>query len=163
MHPITVRRLLFGVLIFLPLQYGTVGLVQLVTGREPWPALVMPGFKATWDGRAPLLASKVSFVAYDANGTSEHLPADLVLAQLPYSHHQAVLEAFFQPASLSGTPATERVHQPDAAAWLRNRLLALTGTVPVRVDIVWEAVRYTPDALPMLQTFPLDTLSLFWP
>ncbi len=163
MHPSIVRRLLFGVLIFLPLQYGTVGLVQLITGREPWPALVMPGFKATWDGRMPLLAPQVHFVVYDADGASKHLPADLVLSQLPYSHHLAILEACFQPASLSGTPATERVRYPDAATWLRNRLQALTGAVPVRVDIVWEEVRYNPNAFPMLQTFPLDTLSLLWP
>jgi hypothetical protein len=60
-HPITIRRLFLGLLILLPLQYAIAGLVQFLSGREPWPALVMPGFKATWDGHAPLLAPQGYF------------------------------------------------------------------------------------------------------
>jgi len=161
-HPITIRRLLLGLLILLPLQYAIAGLVQFLSGREPWPVLVMPGFKATWDGHAPLLAPKVTFIAHYADGTSKRLSADTVLAPLPYSHHQAMLAAFFQPASLSGTPATERVRNPDASSWLQSRLQALTGATPVRVDIVWEEIRYKPNAFPTLQSSPLDTLSLSW-
>ncbi|SHK30178.1 hypothetical protein [Rhodothermus profundi] len=157
-----VRRLFWGLAILLPIQYALVGLVQLQGGHEPWPLLVMPGFKATWQADSPLLSRRVTFVVHQADGTMQPLPADAVLASLPYSHHRAMLEAFFQPASLSGTPETERIRRPDAIRWLWNRMQALTGDTPVQVDIVWEQLRFTPHT-GTLQVFPLDTLTIRQP
>ncbi|WP_243665171.1 hypothetical protein [Rhodothermus marinus] len=48
MNRTRIRRLFQALAVLLPLQYALVGLVQLGGGREPWPLLVMPGFKATW-------------------------------------------------------------------------------------------------------------------
>ena len=157
-----IRRLFWMLAVLLPLQYALVGLVQLQGGSEPWPLLVMPGFKATWHEGRPLLASQVTFVVYHSDGTMQHLPADVVLARLPYSHQRAMLEAFFRPASLSGTPTTERIRQPEATRWLWNRLQTLTGSTPTRVDIVWAQLRIIPDA-DSLQVLPLDTLALQQP
>lgn len=159
MNCIRIRRLFQVLAVLLPLQYALVGLVQLGGGREPWPLLVMPGFKATWHEGMPLLSQRVTFAIQQSDGTIRPLPADTVLAVLPYSHHRAMLEHFFRPASLSGTPETERIRQPEARRWLWNRLQALTGSTPVRVDIVWEALRIDPKT-DALQAQPLDTLTL---
>ncbi len=158
MNRVRVRRLFWTLAVLLPLQYALVGLVQL-GGREPWPLVVMPGFKATWHEGMPLLSQRVTFAIHRPDSTIQHLPADTVLAGLPYSHHRAMLEAFFRPASLSGTPETERIRHPDAGHWLWKRLQALTGSSPMRVDIVWEALRIDPKT-GILQTQPLDTLTL---
>ncbi|WP_243665172.1 hypothetical protein [Rhodothermus marinus] len=107
----------------------------------------------------PLLSQRVTFVLHRPDGSIRHLPADTVLAELPYSHHRAMLEAFFRPASLSGTPETERIRRPDARRWLWDRLQTLTGSTPVQVDIVWEALRIDPKT-GALQAQPLDTLTL---
>ncbi len=154
-----IRRLFWALILVLPLQYALVGLVQLGGGREPWPALIMPGFKATWQEGMPLLAQRVTLVIHQPNGAIRHLPADMVLATLPYSHHRAMLEAFFQPASLSGTPETERIRHPDARRWLWNRLQTLTGSPPTKMDIVWETLRIDPET-GALQVQPRDTLTL---
>lgn len=162
MNRTRIRRLMLILTILLPLQYALVGLVQLSGGSEPWPLLVMPGFKATWHEGRPLLAQRVTFVVYQPDGTAQHLPSDTVLALLPYSHHRAMLEAFFRPASLSGTPATERIRHPDATRWLWDRIQTLTRSVPARVDIVWAQLRLMPGADTLTVT-PLDTLTLYRP
>ncbi|MDQ7039556.1 MAG: hypothetical protein Q9M35_01265 [Rhodothermus sp.] len=162
MSRLHIRRLFWVLAVLLPLQYALVGLVQLQGGAEPWPLLVMPGFKATWHEGMPLLAHQVTFVVHQPEGTIQRLPADAVLARLPYSHHRAMLEAFFRPASLSGLPTTERIRQRDATRWLWNRLQTLTGSAPARVDIVWAQLRIIPDT-DSLQVLPLDTLTLQQP
>ena len=159
MNRTRIRRLFQALAVLLPLQYALVGLVQLGGGREPWPLLVMPGFKATWHEGMPLLSQRVTFAVRRPDGSIRHLPADTVLAVLPYSHHRAMLEHFFRPASLSGTPETERIRHPDARRWLWDRLRTLMGSAPVQVDIVWEALRIDPKT-GALQAQPLDTLTL---
>lgn len=157
-----IRSVFWVLIVLLPLQYALVGLVQLRGGSEPWPLLVMPGFKATWHEGKPLLAHRVTFVVHYAGGSIQSVPADSVLAFMPYSHHQAMLDAFFRPASLSGTPATERIRHPEATRWLWSRLQQLTGKIPARVDIVWEQLQIM-SGTGLLLVQPLDTLRVQQP
>ncbi len=44
MKPNTIRKIFIALIIFLPVQYGIVGIVSHFQS-EPWPAFVFPGFK----------------------------------------------------------------------------------------------------------------------
>lgn len=153
-----VRRLFIAVLILLPVQYVLVGIIGLYRS-EPWPALVMPGFQRVYAPDA-IREPTVRFEATFADGYRLALQPTDLLEALPRSHHGAVLTAHFRPASLSGSPATERAR--TAAAWLRHRLHShYPDARPVRLDVIWEEILYLPnDGSPIVAHDALDTLTI---
>lgn len=157
-----IRQLFLVLFTLLPLQYALVGLVGPRHG-EPWPALVMPGFKRVWDGEGAITTRHVSLEAYFRDGSHAALPVPAFLNALPRSHHRAFLERQCRPALLSGSPVTERCLEPAALRWVQERLRALyPDRHPAALHVVWSTLAYRPGAPPGVAASvqPLDTLVL---
>jgi len=160
-----IRRLFVVVLVVLPLQYALVGLIGWVD-REPWPALVLPGFKTVYATNDTLEVVRPSLVAYSTADTAHPLSIPQFLDPLPRSHHAAFFREQCRLAFLSGTPATERCLAPEAQRWFVDRAdTLLPGITIQRVDIVWSRLRIAPNQLSTQApaTTPLGRLTLTRP
>lgn len=147
-----VRRLVLALLVLLPLQYGLVGLVG-VMDAEPWPAVVLPGFKRVLDDGERHAVRHVACVVWFEDGTSRPVASADLLHVLPRSHHAA----FFRTYAAPGTPPS-----PALTDWLRDQLDALfPDRLPVHLDLVWEDLDYAfgQGATPA-RAVPTDSLSL---
>jgi hypothetical protein len=165
-----VRRLFAVAAAVLVIQYGIVGIVG-VYASEPWPAVVLPAFKqvyATSGGfRVEQAAIDVVFDAQEPGHASSpdrrSVPNAEFLGMMPRSHHSSFLSEQCQPASLSGTDATETCRRPQARRWIVERASALFPHRSVaRVDVVWSRLHFDPAARTS-STTPLDTLHLSAP
>lgn len=156
------RPLFLVLFVLLPLQYALVGLIGLHRG-EPWPALVMPGFKRVWNGEGAITTQHVSLEAYFCDGSRAGVSVLAFLSALPRSHHRAFLERQCRPASLSGSSATERCLEPAGLHWVQERLRVLyPDRHPTALHVIWSTLAYHPGAPPgeAATTQPLDTLVL---
>lgn len=127
-------------LLFLCVQYAIVGIVGW-HASEPWPAVVLPGFKSVYEEDGVVTVQAPRFIAHLSEGDTAFVPTSVVLAPLPRSHHASFLRAQCRPASLSGTARTEACRHPEGAAWLVERVQAhVRDRLVARVDIVWERV-----------------------
>lgn len=156
----SIRRLFVAVLIFLPAQYGLVGLLGDFHYGEPWPAVVLPGFKTVYATSGDIEVDHTTFEVLFANGETVSVSPSDVLAPLPRSHHVTFLNEQCRPARLSGSYRTERCLAPAGVGWFVSRAASLFPQRSVRrVDVIWSRLRVDP---PMsTPTFmPLDTLHL---
>lgn len=157
-----VRRLFVLVLLGLVVQYALVGLIGWMD-REPWPALVLPGFKTVYATNDTLEVVSPSLVAYSTAETAHPLSIPQFLDPLPRSHHAALFREQCRPAFLSGTPATERCLAPEAQRWFVDRADTLLPEATIqRVDVVWLRLRIAPNQLSTQApaTIPLGRLTL---
>lgn len=128
-----VRRLVIGLLVLLPLQYAVVGLVG-VRDAEPWPALVLPGFKRVMDdGQRHTVRHVACHVRFE-DGTATDVPAATLLDALPRSYHAA----FFRTYAAPGTDPP-----PALVAWLRDQLDGLyPDRTATQLGLIWEELVY---------------------
>lgn len=128
-----VKRLFAFFILFLPLQYGMVGILGVLF-REPWPALVLPGFKNIYfkedriELEEPQIFAKVSdreeWVKISASGLFQGLQA---------SQLQGFLFANFRdPAKAAGFSI-------EGKRWLSDRLQKLhPGASYTSLKIEWQ-------------------------
>lgn len=136
-----VLRLFLVVGVALPVQYALAGFVGL-HHREPWPAVILPGFATVRGAGGPVEVVRPSFEVHFAGGGSLALPVDRLLEGVPRSHHPGMLDAGCRPATLSGTQGTERCLDPEVRHWLRARVeRAFPDRRAERLDVVWTRVR----------------------
>jgi hypothetical protein len=156
-------RFLFAIVgIGLALQYAAVGLAGLY-GMEPWPAVVLPGFKTVYDDGTSILVERPAVYVGFKNGDREPVELARILDPLPRSHHASFLRAQCQPATLSGTDATERCRLEAGRQWIFDRAAAVFPTRSVRTVVVtWQQLRLDP-ASGKTSVHPLDSLSLVPP
>lgn len=155
-----VRRLFAAALLFLPVQYGLVGLASLMGLSEPWPAVVLPGFQSVLDRTEHVEVRQAAFEVRFADGSMESLSPAEVFRPLPPSHHLGMLRRQFMPASISGTPRTEQAVHPDTRMWLRSQVNSLFPARPIeQIDVVWYLARYGPNGA-FWGAAPVDTLHL---
>ncbi|MEX0747635.1 MAG: hypothetical protein WD275_06510 [Rhodothermales bacterium] len=158
----SIRRLFLVVLALLPIQFGLVGLLGAGMG-EPWPAVVLPGFKSVWQEGEKISIPRAAFNVRFASGEVGKVDPAQVLAGLPASHHLAVMRRQFTPASMSGSTRTETGALPESRRWLANRLADLfPGRDIVGADVVWNFVEYRRLEGALRET-PIDTLSIDLP
>lgn len=138
MSKTTVRRLFIVVLLFLPLQYGLVGVVGLYYS-EPWPAIVMPGFQQVWEADDVVVVPRPRFEAVFDDGHRQEIPVEAMLEALPRTHHRAVMDLQFRPAAFGGSAPVRST--PAHADWAAARVHTLFPEHrAVRLDVVWEQV-----------------------
>lgn len=159
----TVRRLFVAAFLFLPLQYALVGVVGLTHG-EPWPAIVMPGFQQVWEAGDAIVVPRPRFEAVFADGHRQAIPVEVMLEALPRTHHRAVMDLQFRPATFGGSaPVRSSSAHADWAATRVHTLIPERRAV--RLDVVWERVVFEPGAAahrsPTL--VPVDTLRIALP
>ena len=153
----SIRRLFLAAFIILPLQYALVGLVGLWRS-EPWPALVMPGFQKVYRPDS-ITADVYRFEVRFADGSRASMSPTEVLADLPRSHHDAVMKLRFRAAA---SPPSETTLSPTLAAWLRQRVRSRYPTqTPVRVTVIRSEVLVVSDATAARRHVrPLDSLTV---
>lgn len=156
----TVRWLFIGTVPLLLLQYILVGLIGL-RWSEPWPALVMPSFQQVFDP-ARITTDVTTFEVIFEDGRREVIPPAELLADLPRSHHSAVLTKQFRPLSVGSTRVEAPAQQPPARTWLAQRLALLApDRKAVRVDVVWHRLTVHPyEGASRVTQQPLDTLAI---
>jgi hypothetical protein len=158
----SIRFLFLIVFALLPIQYGLVGLLGAHWG-EPWPAVVLPGFKSIWQDGEKFAMPRTAFNVRFASGEAETVDPALVLAGLPASHHLAVMRRQFTPASMSGTKDTETGALLESRRWLAGRLAELfPGREAVGADVIWRSMEYSR-AEGATRDISLDTLLIDLP
>ena len=153
MRKATVRTLFLFVLVLLPLQYAAVGIVGALY-REPWPVLVLPGFKQVHDTGAGIQVPYSHLEVLFADGSRAAVAGTDFFDMLPDSHWPALLRLHFRPGRAA--------HPPETIAWLSGRLAALYPTRDARrMEVIWGEARFDP-ATPAagLKTLAADTLRL---
>jgi len=156
------QRIRAFALFVLCVQYAIVGIVGWYAS-EPWPAVVLPGFKSVYEEEGVVTVQAPRFVAHLSDGDTTSVPTSAVLALLPRSHHTSFLRAQCRPASLSGTTRTEVCRHPDGASWLADRVQAhVPDRLVAGVEVVWERVEMRRRAGRGVTTHrtPLDTLTV---
>lgn len=155
----TVRRLFVVVFVALVVQYGLVGLVG-VYASEPWPAIVLPGFKSVYATGDRFHVETPSIDVVFATEGRDRVSPSRFLDPLPRSHHPSFLSAQCRPVSLSGTMETEACRKPGGQQWFVDRARALYPDRSVRaVEVVWGGLYFDPGTR-RVATAPLDTLRL---
>lgn len=158
MHPQTVRRLFIFVLILLPVQYGLIGVIGHYYDAEPWPAIVLPGFKHVYSTDDAFEVDHTAVEVQFADGEQASVSSSAFLAPFPRSHHSAFLQVQCKPTALSERADTERCLEPEGQRWFTSRAADLFPERDVRqVDVVWSRLRFEP---PTSTLIPQDTLRL---
>jgi hypothetical protein len=126
----TVRTVFIAVLIYLPLQYGIVGIVGYYHS-EPWPAFVFPGFKSVHDNGFEIQQPYFEVFAEGAEEPERVLPQDF-FPELPLSQVPGFLRTHFQSA--------EDVQQLSSGAknWLKHHAVEVAGVDASKLDVVIE-------------------------
>lgn len=99
----TVKRIFIFFLIFLPLQYGVVGITSMIN-TEPWPALVLPAFKTVFGNEDRIIVPRLEL--YVENNKKE-------------SGIEIRPEALFKGIEKSQLQGFYRTHLQDSAAAAR--------------------------------------------
>lgn len=137
----TVRTIFIAVLIYLPLQYGIVGIVGY-HHSEPWPAFVFPGFKSVhvYDNGFEIQQTYFDVYADGADEPERMLP-QYFFPDLPLSQVPGFLRTHFQ--------SSEDVQQlsPGARNWLKHHADAAAGVDASRIDVVTEMNYYSHDEM----------------
>jgi len=154
-----VRQLFGAVALFLILQYGLVGVIGLIAS-EPWPAVVLPGFKSVYATTEAITVETPAIEVVFRDGSRTTVETPRFLAPMPRSHQTTFLQKQCRPASLSGTPATERCRSEFGRQWFLQRAFHLFPNRPIRhVTVQWQDLRFDPETGSTTRT-PLDTILL---
>jgi hypothetical protein len=140
-----VRQLFGAAALFLVLQYGLVGVIGLIAS-EPWPAVVLPGFKSVYATTDAVTVEKAAIEVVFRGGNRTAVETPRFLAPMPRSHQASFLQKQCRPASLSGTRATERCRSESGRQWFLQRASHLFPNRSVRhVNVQWQRLRFDPE------------------
>lgn len=157
-----IRRVFLALFVLLPVQYALVGVVSVWKGQEPWPALVMPGFKQVWHRGETVRLEKASLLATFVDGSSQAVEAAALLSPIPRSHHRALLELQFKPLGRGEEQHEVRAAQDEVKKWVVSRLEELyPGRKPAQLEVVWFTLEVRVEAAGAeAEAVPLDTLRI---
>lgn len=131
-----IRTLFIILLLFLPLQYGYVGIVGAIHS-EPWPAFVFPGFKNVHSTGNSILIEEHLFKAHFVNqGSTEEVRPQELFPALPLSQIPGFMRTHFQDAEVV------RNFSDEAAIWLYRLSKDYFGDEIVQLEIVRRTNRY---------------------
>jgi hypothetical protein len=160
MSETSVRRLFVAVFLGLILQYGLVGIVGAIAS-EPWPAIVLPGFKSVYDNGEEFIFDEPEIQVVFEDQSASPVRAPTFLREMPGSHHAVFLSQQCRPASMSGTDDTERCLREGNRAWFLSRAREIFPERSVQgVRVVWSKMRFDPATDAQPRRTPLDTLRI---
>lgn len=155
-----IRRLFVAVFLGLIVQYGLVGIVGAIAS-EPWPAVVLPGFKSVYDNGEEFVFDEPEIQVVFADQSASPVRAPTFLREMPGSHHAVFLSQQCRPESMSGTEDTERCLWSGNRAWFLSRAREIFPERSVRaVRVVWSNMRFDPATDAQPRRTPLDTLHI---
>lgn len=125
-----IRKLFVVLLLFLPLQYGLVGIIGELHS-EPWPAFVFPGFKSVYSTGAAIEIDEHLFRIYsvDRDKIKEVRPQDL-FPELPLSQIPGFMRTHFHDRTTIGNFSDE------AVTWLYHHAGELSTERAGHMEIV---------------------------
>lgn len=131
-----IRTLFIVLLLFLPLQYGYVGVVGEIYS-EPWPSFIFPGFKNVYstDNSFEIDQHLFRFYTDDPASLKEVRPQDL-FPELPLSQIPGFMRTHFQD------PASIENFSDEAAIWLYRLIEEYSGKNVDQLEIVIRKNRF---------------------
>lgn len=131
-----IRTLFIVLILFLPLQYGYVGIMG-VNYSEPWPAFVFPGFKNVYstDNRVEIEQHLFRFHLEDDETIKEVRPQE-IFPELPLSQIPGFMRTHFQD------PETVENFSEEASIWLYRLIEEYSGEKGVHLEVVIRKNRY---------------------
>ncbi len=127
-----VKRVFFFFLVFLPFQYGLIGLAGLM-GSEPWPAFALPGFKSVHTVQSQSEVISPLFYA-----RSEETYREISASELFQGIQPSQLQGFIRKNFSQQQQYSEEVQR-----WLKERIHQIYPEVSVSaLKIVWEKTVY---------------------
>lgn len=125
-----IRTLFIALCLFLPLQYGLVGIIGELHS-EPWPAFVFPGFKNVYSTGSGIEIEQHYFRIYraDRESVTEVRPQDL-FPELPLSQIPGFMRTHFHDSVSINTFSDE------AVIWLYNLAEELRDEKAEHMEIV---------------------------
>ncbi len=133
----TVRTIFIAVMIWLPLQYGIVGIVGYYHS-EPWPAFVFPGFKSVYvyEDSFEIEQSYIEVWTEQGEQSVRLLPQEF-FPDLPLSQVPGFMRTHFL------TDEEERQFSIQAKRWLHQQAGRAAGLDAAMLDIVLEVNYYS--------------------
>ncbi|TVQ04949.1 MAG: hypothetical protein EA359_04535 [Balneolaceae bacterium] len=126
----TVKKFFIAVLIWLPIQYGIVGIIGFYHS-EPWPAFVFPGFKNVYvyEGGFEIAQTRFEVFTVDSEEPMILQPREL-FPEIPLSQVPGFMRTHFSDSAgiESFTPQTVR--------WLERQAALMAGGELVSMDVV---------------------------
>lgn len=124
MQPRTVKKIFIFFLIYLPLQYGLVGVGSLMK-TEPWPAFVLPAFKSVFTTDQTLAVDQLQLYMKDnKNDRLIEIAPDDLFADIPRSQRQGFFRTHLRDS------AAAAAWSDDARRWIAARLPSTAVTGP---------------------------------
>lgn len=124
---------------FLVVQYGLVGIIGL-SDREPWPALVFPGFKSVYVYEKGYEIEQMYFDVHgimDDSTTFQRLRPFQLFPELPKSQLSGFLSGHFGSAQLI------RSFSDETVTWLKDQAEKAAGFEPVRLEVISENMYFS--------------------
>tara|TARA_R100001143_G_scaffold63545_1_gene71659 strand:+ start:74249 stop:74746 length:498 start_codon:yes stop_codon:yes gene_type:complete len=131
-----IRTLFIVLLLFLPLQYGYVGIVGELYS-EPWPSFLFPGFKNVYstDDSFEIDQHLFRFYSDDLSTLKEVRPQEL-FPELPLSQIPGFMRTHFQE------PSSIENFSNEAVLWLFNLIEKYSGENVNQIEIVLRKNRF---------------------
>lgn len=152
-----VRQLFIAIMIFLPLQYGVVGIVGELHS-EPWPAFTLPGFKNVYvtDDRLIRIEQK-RFLIYESDRVEPfELRPQEMFPEIPLSQVPGFMRTHF-----SGRQSVENLSH-TAKSFIVVQATENHGLEPVCIELLIKAEKYRiiEDELMLESTIELDRIPI---
>jgi hypothetical protein len=130
MKPKTIRTIFIAFLIWLPVQYGLVGVAGVIHS-EPWPAFVFPGFKSVYVYESGFEIDQTFFEIYihEQSEPVVVLPYQL-FPELPRSQISGFMRTHFKD------PESIDLLSSEGRSWLFRQAQMATGKQPAWLEIV---------------------------
>ncbi|MCC5908493.1 MAG: hypothetical protein JJU13_19905 [Balneolaceae bacterium] len=125
-----VKLIFIVVMIWLPLQYGIVGIVGYYHS-EPWPAFVFPGFKSVHVFEEGFEIGQTRFEVYREDGEELiSLQPQQLFSEIPLSQVPGFMRAHFHDDE------SIREISAEGRFWLRFQVQQAAGIEPNAMDVV---------------------------
>lgn len=125
-----VKNLFIGVLIWLPVQYGMIGIIGYYHS-EPWPALVFPGFKNVYVHEGGFEITQTRFeVLTESSIKPVILQPQQLFPEIPLSQLPGFIRTHFSDAEAIQTIS------PQAVRWLERQVSGAVGSESLSMNVV---------------------------
>lgn len=130
-----IGTLFIVLLLFLPLQYGYVGIVGEIHS-EPWPAFLFPGFKNVYSTDHSVEIDQHLFRIHFDDGSIKEVRPQELFPELPLSQIPGFMRTHFQD------PVSIESFSDEAVNWLYRLSREYSGEDVVHLEIVIRKNRY---------------------
>ncbi len=152
-----VRQLFIAIMIFLPLQYGVVGIVGELHS-EPWPAFTLPGFKNVYVTDDHLIRIEQKwFLVYEIDLAEPiELRPQEMFPKIPLSQVPGFMRTHF-----SGRESVENL-SPSAKSFITEQAAGIFGFEPLCIELLIQADEYrmTVDELIIESSIEADRIPI---